>query len=288
MNKELLGLIMLALFSAQAVSYGEKTNSFADGEACYSRPALIMADYDGTLTPIIKDYTQAYLSPQHLAIIQQLAQHKDIQFAIVSGRSVEQLLPFFETLKGQPILLMGHHGGQLYDLQTGAYKIQPAKSYKALSQQIKAHLESKGIIALPGIWLEDKGYTLVLHYAEASEQTTKLAEEALQDAFASYPKVKKTFTYRPGKKRFEIVPKSFDKGLGVKKLRLYAKHRLGRNFNLVYIGDDVSDFAAFKAVNAHHGCSVYESPTISLKEPPTSLKIPSIEAVYKFLSRFIP
>jgi trehalose 6-phosphate phosphatase len=91
----------------------------------------------------------------------------------------------------------------------------------------------------PGILLEDKGYSLALHYRLAPH-----AEKAIYDAVsairADLPNA--PIEVLPGKSVCEIKPSGFTKATGVLELMHHAPFKGRRP---VFIGDDVTDETVF-------------------------------------------
>src|SRR5262249_12592171 len=90
----------------------------------------------------------------------------------------------------------------------------------------------------PGIILEDKDYSLAIHYRLAPEK-----ESIVRDAvLAICEQAPDSVEVLPGKFVFEIKRTGFDKGTGVRQLMRHAPFT-GRK--PIFIGDDTTDEAAF-------------------------------------------
>lgn len=250
------------------------------------KPLLLMLDYDGTLTPIVPDYTQAVLPPQGPELLHRLAHIPKLQLAVVSGRSVEQLLGFLSRLQGDPVYLVGLHGGEVYDLSQGRFLQAPSEAYQADIAHVKSYLYEHHIHYLPGIAIEDKGYSLAVHYRQADEESSRLALDCLAEAM-NLEALQMSFVLRPGKKLLEAVPKGFNKGAGVQELIVITQKRFGRLPDLAYIGDDITDFDAFEVVLAHQGFAAYVGKHLPEKAPPVTACLPDIHAVYRLLDTLL-
>jgi trehalose 6-phosphate phosphatase len=246
-----------------------------------------MLDYDGTLTPVIADYEHAQITPDGLWLLHQLTTLPDVQLAIVSGRSISKLLVFLESLAGDPIYLVGLHGGEVHDMRTGQNLQEPSWSYINDISRLKDYLREHGVDQMPGIQIEDKGYSLGIHYRMASEEVAQQALEKLKSGFESLD-LSVEFILRPGKKLLEAVPKGFNKGVGVEELLSLTHQRFGKDPAMIYVGDDITDFDAFRVVNAHQGASIYVGETPPPPEAPSvALTLPDVGAVYQFLAQFL-
>ena len=91
----------------------------------------------------------------------------------------------------------------------------------------------------PGILLEDKGYSLALHYRLAPH-----AEKAIYEAVSlirnELPDAR--IEVLPGKCVCEIKQLGFDKAMGVREL---MRHEPFRGRHPIFIGDDVTDESVF-------------------------------------------
>lgn len=248
------------------------------------KPLLLMLDYDGTLTPIVENFEQARIDSESLALLRQLSHKPWLQLAIVSGRSITQLLEFLSDLAGHPLFLVGLHGGEVYDLMRQTYIEEPSLEYKTGVATLKRYLIEQGIHQLPGIRLEDKGYSLGVHYRQASEAATQQALDALRQGWETLG-LSVDFILRPGKKLLEAVPKGFNKGVGVEHLIPLAAHRFGMQPALVYAGDDVTDFDAFRVVNTYpEGYSIFVGSNPPPGLPDVAFTLPNVPSVYRVLN----
>jgi trehalose 6-phosphate phosphatase len=253
-----------------------------------SAPALtlLMLDYDGTLTPIIPNYELAYIAPSHVAVLQALTKNPDVQLAIVSGRSVEQLLVFLQALEGFPVYMVGLHGGQIYDLKSGCFLLSPNPKYLEAIAALAHAVAQDPIFTQPGVQIENKGFSLGIHFRQANEEDGQQAIAALKRLF-DVMKLEGDFLMKPGKQLLEVVPLSFNKGTGVEQLIQIVSEQSQRPLKQIFIGDDVTDFDAFRVVNAHDGDSYYVGPTLPSDSPPVKGRLDSVAAVYQFLDGFL-
>ncbi len=245
-------------------------------------PTLLMLDYDGTIAPIVSNFDEAYADANMLALLERLSQNPYCQVAIVSGRSVEQLLTYLDGLIGLNILLVGLHGGEMYDMLSQDYIEEPPFAYQTSIMGLRNLLIRQNIHLLPGIRLEDKGHTLVVHYRQASQENADKALMALGKAIDSLG-LGMEFTTRPAKKALEALPRGFSKGHAVLNLISMTAIRMRQTPSLIYIGDDVTDFDAFRVVNDHHGQSIFVGPALPENAPPVYLTIPTVAGVYDYL-----
>jgi len=116
-------------------------------------------DFDGTLAPIVSDPAKAKMSSITHRLTSELSAL--VPVAIISGRSVTDLK---ERLNFNPAYLIGNHGLEGLGINTGAFK-----SARENCIQWKKQLITRNSILKedPGIHVEDKGYSLALHYRKS-------------------------------------------------------------------------------------------------------------------------
>lgn len=229
---------------------------------------LLLLDYDGTLTPIVQRPSLARLTPARKKALRQLAEKPGITMAIISGRQLSDI----KQLVGIPhIIYVGNHGFEILMkgkriMHSGAKRFIP--KLKKIKQRLKDQIDIKGA------WIEDKQLTLSLHYREvASSQLPKL-RRLFDLALRPW---KKMARITRGKKVFEIRP-PFDwhKGKAVKWLirELKASEHL-----TVYIGDDITDEDAFRALRGK-GVAILVG---SQRRTAAKTRLKNIAAVYRYL-----
>jgi alpha,alpha-trehalase len=197
----------------------------------------VFLDYDGTLSPIVSRPELAVLSPEMRRALERLAA---VCFtAIVSGRGREDVA----SLVGIPeMIVAGSHGFDIAGPERTiklemAAQVEPL--IKVLVERFRA--ETEGI---EGVIVEDKRFSLAVHYRLAPENAVPRLERLVDEATAAHDELRKTH----GKKVFELRPKiEWDKG----KALLWLLEALDLEKDRViplYIGDDVTDEDAFVAI----------------------------------------
>lgn len=195
------------------------------------RPGLLCVfDFDGTLSPIVEHPDDARLTPDVLERLQRLARRTPV--GILTGRSVEDIRP---RLGFEPSYLVGNHG-----LEGVPGRAQGDSGYTRLCagwrEQLLAALADRERFD-PGIQVEDKKYSLSVHYRRAADPD--LARERLTVLFAALQPAPRVIG---GKFVFNLLPEDkVDKGTALQQLVRYS----GAS-SVIYVGDDVTDEDVFR------------------------------------------
>lgn len=238
-------------------------------------------DYDGTLTPIVRDPQKAFLSPKYKEVIASLLGDKKNFVCIISGRAIEQLEGFID-LKG--IVLAGNHGMEIAGPDI-SYVNDGALRTKPLLREIVEMLKWK-LRDFEGVLVEDKGLTVSVHYRmvpiKRRPSLKRLFHREMEKFFAS-----NTIIVTRGKKVLEIRPNVvWNKGDAVRWILGHLSDRpLREKPYPVYLGDDHTDEDAFKALQGL-GLTVLVSPRNVASEAVYFIK--SVEEVYQFLGFLSP
>lgn len=181
-------------------------------------------DFDGTLSKIVKVPSEASLSESTAKLLRELSELAPV--AIISGRSIDDLklrLPF------KPHYLIGNHG--LEGLGNNRASLSRAK---AECQAWKNDLEKTDFG--PGVEIEDKTYSLAIHYRHSRNKTKSKSEiRNAIDRLSPPPHV------IAGKSVLNLLPRGAPhKGAALVELMKLAKVR-----HAFYIGDDDTDEDVF-------------------------------------------
>jgi trehalose 6-phosphate phosphatase len=203
----------------------------------------LFLDVDGTLVELA-DTPDAVRVPAALpGLLRHLAEALGGAVALVSGRSVAMLDRFFHPLAPAAVGLHGAEwrprpGGPVTRAPTPPVRLDGARS------------ELEGFAARhPGVLVEDKGLSLVLHFRRRPDAAA--AVEAAARAAAA--RLGGHYSVLRGKMMLEIKPNDVNKGAALR--RAMADPPFAGRVP-VFVGDDVTDEDGFAAVNALGGHSV--------------------------------
>ena len=192
----------------------------------------LLLDIDGTLLDLMPTPREVWVPPGLANTLNRLVERTAGALALVSGRSLNDIDLIFA-----PDLFpaVGGHGAEMRlspDAEAAAPQAPP------MDKELKRRLAAIAWLS-PGILLEDKGYSLALHYRLAPH-----AERAIYEAIslirADLPEA--PIEVLPGKCVFEIKHAGFTKANGVRELMKHAPF-MGRK--PLFIGDDVTDESVF-------------------------------------------
>ena len=182
---------------------------------------LLAFDYDGTLAPIVRDPDEAHPNPSTQALLARLT----VLFpcAVISGRARADALKRLGEV--QLWGASGNHGAEI---------LGRPERYELLVQDWAA-LFRESLADHPGVLIEDKRFSVSVHYRNATDERAALA--AIEQTAARLEGAR----VLPGKKVVNAVPAGApDKGVALDCMRRWSGCDTA-----VYVGDDVTDEDAF-------------------------------------------
>ena len=191
--------------------------------AAIAARALFGFDFDGTLAPIMMQPDAVQMDARTAAAFAALTTRLDV--AVITGRGVADVS---HRLAGAPHWVIGNHGAE------GMPDADPAALARAAAACAGWRMQLEdGAAALPGIVIEDKTYTLCLHYRQTGEHDAARAQLAARI---------RTLQPAPhvvdGKCVFNLLPAGAND-------KFRALRTLAGDAPAFFIGDDVTDEAVF-------------------------------------------
>ncbi len=236
------------------------------------RRMVVFLDYDGTLTPIVSRPADAVLSDFTRRTLEGLARR--VPVGIISGRD----RPEVERLVGlRHLYYAGSHGFDIAGPEGGHIRHELATDY--LPDLDRAEHDLRRLLGdVPGAWVERKKFSVAVHYRQVAEQDQPAVSRAVDHVVTGAPALRK----KGGKKIYELQPAiDWDKGKAVLWL-LDAMDPAQHDLYPIYIGDDVTDEDAFRAL-AGVGTGIVVGDEDRSTAARYALKTP--EEVERFLTR---
>ncbi|MCD7060343.1 trehalose-phosphatase [Pelagibacterium xiamenense] len=228
-------------------------------------PVALFSDFDGVLVEIAPT-PDAILVPDDLAQrLEDLDDALDGAFAVISGRPVSEIDQFLPL--SFPFAVSGSHGAET---RRDGQMAPASPDLAAAADQIAERAQS-ALGGISGILVELKPAGAAIHYRGAPDHRDE-ARQALEAAIADRP----DFHIIAGKMVFEARQKGADKGRAVTRWMEYPPFS-GRL--PVFIGDDVTDEDAFRAVQSAGGIGI----KVGEGETTARFRIPDVAAVYRLI-----
>lgn len=221
---------------------------------------LFFLDYDGTLAPIVDDPMSAVPHPDIPPMLDALVERHPVW--VVTGRYLDDL----DQLLDRPLEAIGLHG-----IQRG--HLHGEREFN-ISDEARVDIRSmrESAPASDGIMMEEKGPMFALHYRRAQDKNA--AKGAILQWLEDLPE---TLDAILGKDVVELRPKGISKGTAVSEIARRHADRMP-----LYIGDDVTDEDAFRALGE-------KALTIKVGEGDTAAqyRLGGVDDVVGYLKRYL-
>lgn len=208
----------------------------------HGRHLLVLLDFDGTLCEFQADPAAVELSESRRAILRQLQQRATV--GVVSGRRLEDVRG---RVGVDDIVVAGLHGLEIEGL--GETFLHPDMAVASAAIAAAGATLGEKTRGMPGVFVEDKGASVALHFREADADTQRRAVDvfgAVAEPLAGSGRLR----VMRGSYVLELLPNiDWNKGHAVLWIAERVRRVCGDTY-VVYIGDDVTDQDAFAAVEA--------------------------------------
>ncbi len=211
-----------------------------------ARP-LVLLDFDGTLAEFDLDPATITLTPSRQILLQALGRRTDLSAGLVSGRRIADLrerIPSAATM-----FLAGLHGLEIEG--PGIHFAHHAVALAAPGLSLLSKDLRRAVKPLPGVLVEDKTYSIVMHVRGASK-ADRLHAITRFNALAEPLLSEGTVRLQPGDQVFELLPNiDWAKGDAVRAIIRQVETDTKETVWPVYIGDDATDEDAFEAIGTN-------------------------------------
>ncbi|XP_073285614.1 probable trehalose-phosphate phosphatase F [Primulina huaijiensis] len=245
------------------IRYPSALNSFQlIMDVARNRKLVVFLDYDGTLSPIVDDPDQAFMSAEMRLAVKNVGNH--FPTAIISGRSRDKV---YELVGLTELYYAGSHGMDIMfpaketasgddlncvkgvDMEGKEVNLfQPASEFLPMINEVFTTLVeiTKDI---KGSKVENHKFCASVHYRNVDENSWPVIAQYVHDVLKEHPRLRLTH----GRKVLEVRPViEWDKGKAVEFLLKSLGFSNHRDVLPIYIGDDRTDEDAFKVLRKEY------------------------------------
>lgn len=242
-----------------------------------ARPAdtafTLLLDFDGTVAEFNPDPTAPELTPARWDMLYQIAREPSVSLGIVSGRRLDDLRR--RTRLPDHVYHAGLHGLEIE--VDGQRTTHPDLSAAEARVEGLAACLKKLLDEFPGSYIEDKGASVAVH-------TRRMPKDAYEQVFAradvlAVPWIAEGHVRRlEGNAVVEYLPNiSGHKGEATNWIISNVESKFAKRAWVAYIGDDITDEDAFRAIE----CGI--SILVGLRPTAATHKLDGIPDVDRFL-----
>lgn len=247
------------------------------GSLAERRPAVFL-DYDGVLTPIVARPEDAVWSEDMRRTVRELADRCSV--CIVTGRDrdvVQQLMGVDD------LVVAGSHGFDIWSPTAGQIAHDVLDDFTGLITEITDLLRTR-LAELDGVTIEPKRASVAVHYRQAAPDTRERVTEIVDAVLAENTD---RLSVVPGKMVYELKPAvDWNKGRAVLHL-MEVLGLTGDDVLPMYLGDDITDEDAFRALSGRGVGILVASPTdpeMAGRRTDADFVLASVDEVRRFLS----
>jgi trehalose-phosphatase len=193
----------------------------------------LLLDFDGTLVNLRARPGEVRFGEPARRVLSRLVRHPRVVVVIVSGRALADIR---RRVGIRGVRYFGLFGWE-HDGATVAANLRARRRIEKAKTAVRATIRD-----FPGVWMEDKGLSFVIHFRSARRAVIQRARSAVRRILRRF---RPGLRILSGKKTWEILP-SMIRGKGAAVSALLA--RLPQSTLAIYAGDDVADESAFRAL----------------------------------------
>jgi trehalose 6-phosphate phosphatase len=232
------------------------------------RDVALFLDIDGTLVDLAASPELVRVDGAVAARLPELADELGGAVALITGRAIADADRLFPALT---LPIAGQHGAERRAADESIHRHRlPMPGFTQLRRELERFAARHD-----GIWLEDKGATLALHYRQAPRLASHV-HRTLRAQLA-IGTGGRAWRLQPGKGILEVQQDGRDKGTAIAD---FMKEPPFRGRLPVFLGDDLTDEYGFATVTHMGGWSIKigAGPTCA------SYRLPNVIAVRRWLA----
>lgn len=220
-------------------------------------PLLVLLDVDGTLAPIASRPEEAEVPVPTRRAVASLAVRPGVHVALVSGRASADARRMVAVAR---VWVIGNHGCEVVSPEGESTVDERVAPYGPAMAQVAKRLRAQ-TAQIDGVIVEDKGWTLSIHFRLATPSVVPGLRAAILEAIREHG-----LQLTEGKMVFEVRPPvTVHKGSAVLALATELGG-LADDASIVFAGDDRTDEDAFRVLREHAPNAV----TIRVSDAPVS------------------
>lgn len=245
----------------------------AVAERLDGRRLLLLSDFDGTLCEFKASPEAVWLDPVRRDLLAALSRRRGVTVGLVSGRRLDDLQR--RAWIDGPVYYAGLHGLEIAGAGASFVHARVAETRGLL--QVLARALSAHLAPLDGVRLENKDLSVAVHWRQASPEHGAEARRIVE-RIAGPHLARSTLRMLVGSAVMEIMPNiPWTKGEAVHWIQADVERRHGRACP-VYLGDDVTDEDAFRAIGPN-GLTI----VVGDRESDAEFRLPAPPAVEAWL-----
>jgi trehalose 6-phosphate phosphatase len=218
--------------------------------------SLWVFDFDGTLSPIVPDRNEARLHRECERMLRFLVRSPSNRVAVLSSRALDDIVSRVTV----PGVFVGGASGLEWRLP-GGHRIGPGSASEALLAARRRSVSSllEEIASVPGVEIEDKRWSVAVHYRNASPRSFRRRVSLLQRL-----RNRKGIKVFRGPEAVEVqMLGGGGKSAGVRRLCRLADRDPSRE-RILYAGDDENDAVAIRWVLSKGGSGIVVGSRITV------------------------
>jgi trehalose 6-phosphate phosphatase len=237
----------------------------ADFPAIDLAQTSLFLDFDGTLVDLVDRPDRVTVKPELAKLLERVVLRMGGRFAIVSGRSIAQLLRFLGAFS-ERVALVGSHGAEV--LTPGSALLAP-NAPDALRKA--EHCFTEAFAGDQGVVIEVKTFGVAIHFR--LDPSVESAAHRLATDFAS----EHALELQRGKMMVEVRSPGHDKGSGITAV-MSTSPFLGST--PIFVGDDLTDERGFRRCAEMGGAGVLVGAP---RATAAIYRLPNVAAVHEWL-----